>query len=326
MTVWVQAPSPAPAPTQNPAYRFIFALFPASVSTGATVATDRRRQRPARRPLAVTNEIPPMRSIVPLFLAAVVATSTALAGPLETAVANPDRNPRAVARDPARHPVEVLTFIGVQPNATVVEIWPGGGYWTEILAPYLHDAGTYYAALGDADGTPIEKEFATLPKSLADRMAAKPDVFGRVQQSKMGSKQAAIAPAGGADYVLTFRNFHNWMAEGTTDRMLALVHRALKPNGVFAIGDHRSRPDRPQDPKAQDGYVRQDYAIATIEKAGFKLVGSSEVLANPRDTTRWPEGVWTLPPTYALKDVDRAKYQAIGEADNFLLTFRKVGS
>src|SRR5206468_11612968 len=136
--------------------------------------------------------------------------------------------------------------------------------------------------------------FATLPKSLTERMAAKPAAFGRVQQTKMGSRQAAIAPAGSADFVLTFRNFHNWMAEGTTEPMLALVHRALKPNGIFAIGDHRARPDRPQDPKAEDGYVRQDYAIAAIEKAGFKLVGSSEVLANPRDTTRWPEGVWTL--------------------------------
>ena len=264
-----------------------------------------------------------MRSLLTLVLAALVST-TAVAGPLETAIAGPDRNPRAIARDGARHPAEVLTFIGIRPDATVVEIWPGGGYWTEILAPYLHDAGTYYAALGDADGSDVEKEYAQLPKSFADKVAANPAVFGRVKYTRMGAKQSAIAPPGTVDFVLTFRNFHNWMADGDTDAMLALVRRALKPNGIFAIEDHRARPDRPQDPKADDGYVRQDFAIATIERAGFKLVASSEVLANPRDTTHWPKGVWTLPPSYALKDVDRAKYEAIGEADNFLLTFRKI--
>ncbi len=265
-----------------------------------------------------------MRTLLSLCLAALVST-TAVAGPLETAIANPDRNPRAVARDGARHPGEVLHFIGVGPDATVVEIWPGGGYWTEILAPYLHDGGTYYAALGDADGSDTEKEYAQLPKAFADKVAANPAVFGRVKYTRMGSKQATIAPAGSADFVLTFRNFHNWMEDGDVDAMLALARRALKPNGIFAIEDHRARPDRPQDPKSDDGYVRQDYAIATIERAGFRLVASSEVLANPRDTTHWPKGVWTLPPTYALKDVDRATYAAVGEADNFLLTFRKVG-
>lgn len=265
-----------------------------------------------------------MRSLLSLCLAALVST-TAVAGPLDDAVADPARNPRAVARDAARHPVEVLTFIGVRPDATVVEIWPGGGYWTEILAPYLHATGTYYVALGDADGVGVEKEYAALPKSFADAMAARPGVYDRLRYTRMGSKQSAIAPPGSADFVLTFRNFHNWMADGTTDAMLALVHRALKPAGIFAIEDHRARPDRPQHPKADDGYVRQDWAIATIERAGFALVGSSEVLANPRDTTHWPKGVWTLPPSYALKDVDRATYAAIGEADNFLLTFRKVG-
>jgi predicted methyltransferase len=266
-----------------------------------------------------------MRSFIPICAAALFASTAAFAGPLETAVSNPDRNPRFVSRDAARHPGEVLTFIGVKPNATVVEIWPGGGYWTEILAPYLHDAGTYYMAMGDANGTSIEKEFAELPKTFGEKVKAKPEVFGKLQYTKMGGKAPAIAPPGSVDYVLTFRNFHNWMEEGTTDTMLASVHRALKPNGIFAIEDHRAATDRPQDPKSADGYVRQDYAIATIEKAGFKLVGSSEVLADEKETTHWPEGVWTLPPTYALKDVDRAKYAAIGESDRFLLTFRKVG-
>jgi predicted methyltransferase len=116
---------------------------------------------------------------------------------------------------------------------------------------------------------------------------------------------------------------HNWMKEGSADEVFAAFYRALKPGGVLGIEDHRGRTDAPQDPAAADGYVRQDYAVALAEKAGFVFVGSSEINANPKDTANWPKGVWTLPPTFALGDLDRAKYAAIGEADNFVLKFRK---
>ncbi len=125
--------------------------------------------------------------------------------------------------------------------------------------------------------------------------------------------------------VLTFRNLHNWMEEGDAPEMLAAIHTALKPGGILGIEEHRGNTRTPQDASAESGYVRQDYATGLIEKAGFALAGSSEIDANPRDTADWPKGVWTLPPVLALGSVDRAKYVAVGEADNFVLTFRKVG-
>lgn len=270
--------------------------------------------------------------ISPKFLAlpALAAFACIAAAPapdaLHDAIASPHRDPVQVARDGARHPQEVLTFLGVKPTSSVVEIWPGAkAYWTQILAPYLHDRGHYAVALGDAGGSGVEKAYAAPPADVAADPAARPAGFDRVQLTQFSAAHPQPGPAGAADFVLTFRNLHNWMSDGDAPQLLAGIRAALKPGGILGIEDHRARPDRPQDPKADDGYVRQDYAIALIEKAGFKLVAASEIERNPRDTTHWPKGVWTLPPTYALKDVDRAKYAAIGEADNFLLKFRKVG-
>ncbi len=225
---------------------------------------------------------------------------------LRAAVASPSRSPAFVARDAARHPLEELAFFGVQPTSSVVEIWPGGGYWTEILAPYLHDRGHYIAAVPPGDGT-----------------TAFHARFPQARTSTLGGGQYEVAPPGSVDFVLTFRNLHNWMAKDEADRVLAGFFAALKPGGGFGIEEHRARPDRPQDPHAASGYVRQDYAMALAHKAGFVFVAASEIDANPRDTTDWPKGVWTLPPEFRLGDLDRAKYAAIGEADNFVLLFRK---
>ena len=244
---------------------------------------------------------------------------------LQLAVEAPTRTPKFVARDSARHPAEELGFFGVKPNSTVVEIWPGGGYWTQILAPYLRDSGTYYVAAGVSGGDKLEKYFAPSGAFKA-MLASNPAVYGHVRMTEFGAHHSDIAPAGSADFVLTFRNLHNWMAEGDTDAMLAAINRALKPGGVLGIEDHRANTNAAQDPKAASGYVRQDYAIKIIEAAGFKLVASSEMDANTHDTADWPQGVWTLPPTYALGATDHARYAAIGEADNFVLKFRKLGS
>lgn len=264
------------------------------------------------------------------YLIACVALAAPAATPvrpdLAKAIASPDRTPRLAARDEARHPGELLSFYGVTPRSTVVEIWPGGGYWTEILAPLLHQEGTYYAALGVPGGTETENEYANLPPALKDKLAGKPELYGKIRYTQFGHGHPQLAPAGSADVVLTFRNLHNWMGDKDAPELLAAIHRALKPGGILGVEDHRARPTRPQDPEARNGYVRQDYAVALIERAGFKLVGTSEVAANHKDTTDWPKGVWTLPPTYALGPTDRAKYAAIGEADNFELKFRKVGS
>ena len=243
---------------------------------------------------------------------------------LDAAVHNKVRSEKFVARDAARHPLEELSFFGVTPGSTVVEIWPGGGYWTEILAPFLHDHGTYYVALqGKGLSEQDDAEAQKLNALFRDKVEADKAVYGRVIQTRLGVDGFEISPAGSADFVLTFRNLHNWMKEGFADEAFAGFYRALKPGGVLGIEEHRGQRDGPQDSKAVDGYVRQDYAIALAKKAGFVFVGSSEINANPKDTANWPKGVWTLPPTFALGDQDRAKYAAVGEADNFVLTFRK---
>jgi predicted methyltransferase len=148
-------------------------------------------------------------------------------------------------------------------------------------------------------------------------------LYGRVVVTKFNADRHDIAPPGSADFVLTFRNLHNWIERGEVEGALGAFHRALKPGGVLGVVDHRGRTDRSQAAQMKSGYVREDYAIGVIQRAGFRLAGVSEVNANPRDTKDHPEGVWTLPPTYRLKDRDRAKYQAIGESDRFTLRFVK---
>ncbi len=239
---------------------------------------------------------------------------------LAQAIAGAWRKPAFVARDAVRHPAEELAFFGLKPDMTMVEVWPGGGYWTEILAPYLHDHGTLFAA-GFAAGPGGEESKGRL--ALKAKIEANPALYGAVKLTALGKGHDDIAPAGSADLVVTFRNVHNWMAEGWADEAFAAFYTALKPGGILGVEEHRGAADKPQDPKAESGYVRQDYTIAMAKKAGFELVGSSEINANPRDTKDYPDGVWTLPPDLSLGDKDRAKYAAIGEADNFVLKFRK---
>lgn len=264
-----------------------------------------------------------------LLMATVLAAGgyagVALAAPvkidpaLASAVASPERSPNFVARDGARHPAEELAFFGLKDDQHVVELWPSGGYWTEMLAPYLKAKGHYTVALP----VPGDAEEDAAVKRWHERIAPHQERYGTIAETRLGPKHFDIAPPASADLVLTFRNLHNWMEGGYAAEALAACFRALKPGGILGIEDHRGRADRPQDPKAESGYVRQDYAIALAKAAGFEFVGSSEVNANPKDTADWPKGVWTLPPTLTLGEQDRAKYVAIGEADNFVLKFRK---
>ena len=265
---------------------------------------------------------------LPMWLAAAcIAGSTMIcAAPatkpdpaLVSAVSDPARKPQQVARDKFRHPVEELTFFGLTPTMTVVELWPGGGYWTDILGPYLKPSGHYIVSVnapGDAE------EDAGVAKFQA-HIAEQKDRLGPIKVTVLGPGHFDIAPPNSADLVLTFRNLHNWMDGGFTDEALAGVLKALKPGGIFGIEEHRGRNDVPQDPKAENGYVREDYTIALLKKAGFEYVGKSEIDANPRDTKDYPKGVWTLPPSFAEGEKDKAKYAAIGEADNYVLKFRK---
>lgn len=259
-----------------------------------------------------------MKAVYPILCAvSLMATGSACAAPaLEQAVKSESRDVRLVARDSIRHPLEELQFFGLRPDANVVEIWPGGGYWTQILAPYLHDKGVYTLALGPEDGA---------GSAFSKMVAAHPELNRTFRTAQFDGEHLDFASPNSADFVLTFRNLHNWMEEGNALQMLAAIHRVLKPGGIFGVEDHRGHTNAPQDPRAEDGYVRQSYAVSLIEKAGFKLVGTSEINANPRDTANWPKGVWTLPPTFALGDKDHAKYAAIGEGDNFVLKFQKIG-
>lgn len=236
-------------------------------------------------------------------------------------LAAPHRSATNVARDGYRHPLEVLAFFDIKDDSTVVEILPGSsGYYMEILAPHLKQRGRYIAA--SRDETAAAQYLADHQKLLA-RLAAEPALYENVLVTKFNSDRHEIAPPGTADFVITFRNLHNWIERNEIEGALRAFHKALKPGGVLGVVDHRGRTDMTQEAQMKTGYVRQDYAIALIEKAGFRLVGNAEVNANPKDTKDHPEGVWTLPPTYRLKDRDRAKYAAIGESDRFTLKFVK---
>lgn len=240
---------------------------------------------------------------------------------LDKWAAAPYRTARNVARDGFRHPIAVLTFFGIKDDSTVVEILPGSsGYYMEILAPYLKAKGRYIAASRDAVAPP---EYVADHQKLLARIKTEPVLYEKVVVTQFNAGLHEIAPPGSADFVLTFRNLHNWVERNEIDGALRAFHRALKPGGVLGIVDHRGRTDRTQEAQMKSGYLREDVAIAMIEKGGFRLLGSSEVNANAKDTKDHPAGVWTLPPTYRLKDKDREKYAAIGESDRFTLMFVK---
>jgi len=240
---------------------------------------------------------------------------------IEKQISAPHRTPRNAARDVHRHPAETLAFFGVRADSTVVEILPGSaGYYMEILAPFLAQKGRYIAANRDELAPP---QYLADHQKLLARLQAEPALYGRVMVTKFNAGRHEVAPPGSADFVLTFRNLHNWVERGEVEGALAAFHRALKPGGVLGVVDHRGRNDVSQEAQMKSGYVREDYAIALIERAGFRYDGASEVNANPRDTKDHPAGVWTLPPSFRLKDQDRAKYAAIGESDRFTLRFVK---
>ena len=259
-------------------------------------------------------------------LAAIVAFSHAPAraqdpGGFARFISAPQRTPANVARDGFRHPVEVLGFFGIRDDSTVVEILPGsGGYYMEILAPYLKDKGLYVAANRDGAAPP---QYLADQRKLVARLRAEPALYEKVVVTQFNAGLHEIAPPGSADFVLSFRNLHNWIARNEIDGALRAFRKALKPGGVLGVVDHRARTDIPQEAQLKSGYVRENAAVALIEKAGFRLAGAAEVNANPKDTKDYAEGVWTLPPTYRLKDKDRAKYEAIGESDRFTLKFVK---
>ncbi|MFP5389938.1 MAG: class I SAM-dependent methyltransferase [Gammaproteobacteria bacterium] len=264
-----------------------------------------------------------------LFPAIALAVSTLLSTQaahadeaLKAAIASNARTPANVARDNARHPYETLTFFGIKPTMTVVELSPGGGWYTEILAPYLREKGKLIAA-AESPTSPNEgaRRYAA---SVQKKLASNPALFDKVQLGVFEPpREINFAKPESVDMVLTFRNIHNWTEDG--DEKLkdtfAQVYKTLKHGGVFGVVDHRLPASRKAG--STDGYLHEAYVIKMVESAGFKLAAKSEINANPKDTADYAKGVWTLPPVLANKDKDREKYMAIGESDRMTLKFVK---
>jgi predicted methyltransferase len=233
------------------------------------------------------------------------------------------RDPKNVARDTYRHPQQTLEFFGVQSGQTLIEITPGGGWYAEILAPYLRDGGRYVAAVWD-DAIPGQPSYRyNLNKQLRAKFAGNAAVYGTPDVRVFDPKAPQFGAAASADAVLTFRNAHNWVSDGNADAYFKAFFDVLKPGGTLGVVDHRAKPGTALETMKKSGYLTEALVIDYAQKAGFVLEAKSEVNANPKDTTDHPNGVWTLPPTNDHDAADDAKYKAIGESDRMTLRFRK---
>ena len=258
-----------------------------------------------------------------VLLAACAATSSrqSTAEALTGILAADYRAQENRARDRYRHPKETLLFFGIRPEMSVLEVWPEPGWYTEVIAPLVRDKGKYYAAVIAAD--PESKYITQRLEKYRQKLAERADLYDHVAVVSFPADGSDAVPPASLDMVVTFRNIHNWMSRGSTAQAFATMYRARRPGGVLGVVEHRGNPAVAQDPQAKSGYVNEDYAIKLIEAQGFRLVGKSQVNANPRDTKDYEQGVWTLPPTYRLGDKDHDKYAAIGESDRFTLRFVK---
>lgn len=263
---------------------------------------------------------------------AVIADADLALSSLELAIASDLRSSDEKARDQYRKPVETLEFFGIEPNFKVVETWPGGGWYTNILAPYLATGeGTLVAASWDPEAFEGERRERIVERINAFKQNYSDPKFGTLEYSAFSGSSAPLTEAGSADLVLTFRNLHNWMSGNYADKFFSDSYEALKPGGVLGIVEHRLPSTAEQDPKGASGYVHEDYVKALANAAGFEFAGSSEVNANTSDTANHPFGVWTLPPNsrttdgdgQTSSDFDAEIYQAIGESDRMTLKFVK---
>lgn len=269
--------------------------------------------------------------------AALLLAMSALISPVASAQASQNDALRAAidgehrtasfrARDDARHPYQTLEFFGITPDMTVVELWPGGGWYSEILAPYLKPHGVLYAAHFDPE-TEIEY-FRRSRQRYEAKLAADPQTYSQVRLSVFDPPhKLEIAPPGSADAVLTFRNVHNWYMRGGGEDKLSAAFRAmyvaLKPGGILGVVDHRLPPERPFSDQDASGYMRTDLVIDVAREVGFELVDGSEINANPADSADHPKGVWTLPPSLRLGEENADYYLTIGESDRMTLKFVK---
>ncbi len=234
---------------------------------------------------------------------------------LKGALASEDRTPKNVTRDVYRHPYETLEFFGIKQDMTVIELSPGGGWYTEILANYIHYPGTLIAAHFNPDAGGYYKRGRA---NFEKKMNSNP-MYGRVEIVNIDS---TLAEPNSVDAVLTFRNLHNWLGP-LLDTIFSNSYKALKPGGIFGVVEHRANEGTTLEMMKKSGYVTEKHAIEMAKKHGFELVSKSEVNSNPKDIKDYPKGVWTLPPNLRMKEVDKQKYLEIGESDRMTLLFRK---
>jgi predicted methyltransferase len=261
------------------------------------------------------------------------AAATALAGKswptghaaIKAAMAGTHRHAGNADRDKYRHPLETLDFFGFKPTMTVVEFAPGEGWYTELLAPALAKSGKLYLPTSDPNG-PADQQSTLSGQRFKAFLDSSPEIYGKTQTIVVDNKAPQLGLDKTADLVLLIREVHGFYNSKTLNPWLAEAWKALKPNGVLGVVQHRAPVGSNPDETSKNGYVPEKWVIAQVEAAGFKLVGKSEINANPKDTKDYPEGVWSLPPTYREKDVNRAKYAAIGESDRMTLKFVKVAA
>ena len=235
---------------------------------------------------------------------------------LMAAIQSEDRSPKNIARDEYRNPAKTLTFFQIQPDMRVVELSPGGGWYTEILANYIHNPGVVIAAHFDKDS---KREYFRKSRERFEKKIIEKSMYDNVYIVNLSSE---LAKEGSVDAVLTFRNLHNWLGP-QMDLIFSNSFKALKPGGLFGVVEHRANPGTSMDDMKRSGYVTEEYAIKIAKKHGFILVAKSEINANAKDTKDHPKGVWTLPPSLRLKDIDKDKYLSIGESDRMTLLFKK---
>ena len=242
---------------------------------------------------------------------------------LDKVIASEHRDAKNVARDVYRHPKETLSFFGITPDMEVLEILPGGGWYTEILAPYLRDDGLLAVA---SFGHQHSVEYLRgIHNKLVEKFDGRPVIYGNVVLGVFqGETYLENFGDESFDMVLTFRNTHNWIRRAGVEDIYRSFYRVLKPGGVLGVVQHRAEAGSDAKVTAEMGYVPESYIIGLLEGIGFELIDKSEINANPKDTKDYPEGVWTLPPTYRLGDKDRAKYTAIGESDRMTMKFVKL--
>lgn len=276
-----------------------------------------------RRSLATLALCAALAPLVPALAQLATPATLPVPAPLQAAIDGPWRKPADVARDRYRHPGQTLAFFGVQQADTIIEITPGNGWYSAILAPYVKGQGQYIAAVVDPDAVP-ESSRAYQQKSRDSLEALyKADAarYGQARLVAYAPATPSFGPANSADVVLTFRNVHNWRMADNAEAMFKGFFAVLKPGGTLGVVEHRAARAVPDDDKS--GYVGEDQVIALATAAGFRLQGKSEINANPRDTKDYPGGVWTLPPTNKHDQADDARFQAIGESDRMTLRFAK---